>query len=126
MPSYDSNLFDPPAPLAKVTVRNPETGVSLSDVTMLIDSGADVTMIPKHCAEALGIVIDSAEKYELMSFDGNRKLASAIRLDIIFLNKTFKGQFLLIEQSWGILGRNIINHLPILLDGPHLNWDEQK
>jgi hypothetical protein len=37
MPNYDSSLFDPPAPMAKVTVRNPETGASLSDVAMLIE-----------------------------------------------------------------------------------------
>ena len=126
MPSYNSSLFNPPAPVAKVTVRNPETGASLSDVAMLIDSGADVTMIPQHCAEALGIDISSAEQYELMSFDGKRSLASPVRLEIVFLNKTFKGQFLLIEQDWGILGRNIINNLSLFFDGPRLTWQEQK
>ena len=126
MPNYDSNLFNPPAPLAKVIVRNPETGASLSDVAMLIDSGADVTMIPKYCAEALGINISSEKKYELMSFDGKRSLVSPVRLEIVFLNKNFKGQFLLTEQDWGILGRNILNNLTLLLDGPRLTWYEQK
>ncbi len=32
MPAYDSIRFDPPAPLAYVTLRNPETGAALSDV----------------------------------------------------------------------------------------------
>ena len=36
MPDYDSENFDPPAPVAYVTLRNPATGVSLPDVPMLI------------------------------------------------------------------------------------------
>lgn len=126
MPNYDSNLFTPPAPLAKITIQNPATGMSISDVMMLIDSGADVTMIPKYCIDSLGVVISSPQKYELIGFDGNSSLASPIKLEIIFLNKTFKGQFLIIDQSWGILGRNILNHLSILLDGKRSIWDEIK
>ena len=126
MPNYQNSLFDPPAPVAKVTVRNPETGVSLPEVTMLIDSGADVTLIPQHCAEELGIIISAPENYELMGFDGNKMLAPIVRLDLILLGKTFKGNFILIEHDWGILGRNIINNLSILLDGPRLTWNEQK
>lgn len=126
MTSYDQNLFNPPAPVAEVTVRNPETGDSLSDVLMLIDSGADVTIIPQRCVEVLGVVVNSAEQYELAGFDGSRSLAFAVELDLIFLNKNFKGKFLLIEQDIGILGRDIINHLSILHDGPRLTWSEHK
>jgi len=37
MPAYDSKRFDPPAPLAYVTLRNPETGSIWKDVQMLLD-----------------------------------------------------------------------------------------
>ncbi len=47
MPAYDSTLFNPPAPLARVTLRNPETGAVWSDVPMLLDLGADATLIPQ-------------------------------------------------------------------------------
>jgi len=46
MPKYDTENFDPPAPVAYVSIRDPETGASLSDVPMLIDTGADVTLLP--------------------------------------------------------------------------------
>ena len=41
MPVYDSSQFDPPAPLAQVTLRNLGSSAIRSDVPMLVDSGAD-------------------------------------------------------------------------------------
>jgi hypothetical protein len=55
MPAYDTIEFDPPAPLAQVTLPNPETGAVLRDVSMLLDSGADVTLIPQATANVLGV-----------------------------------------------------------------------
>jgi hypothetical protein len=51
MPAYDAEHFDPPAPVASVTLRHLVTGVSLSDVPMLMDSGADVTLLPRDAVE---------------------------------------------------------------------------
>ena len=34
MPAYDRTLFEPPAPVAKVTLRDPISGKKLSDVPM--------------------------------------------------------------------------------------------
>jgi hypothetical protein len=38
MPVYDHTLFSPPAPMARVTLRDPETGSVLPDVLMLIQA----------------------------------------------------------------------------------------
>jgi hypothetical protein len=51
MPTYDDTFFDPPAPVVKVTLRNSNNAYTLSDVPMLIDSGADVTLIPRISIE---------------------------------------------------------------------------
>ena len=59
-----------------------------------------------------------------MGFDGATSLAEAVRADLLFLNKTFKGQFLLINHEVGILGRDVLNRVALLLDGPHLTWEE--
>jgi hypothetical protein len=55
MPSYDASHFDPPAPVARVTLRNPHSGVTVSDVVLLLDTGADVTMLPRMAIERLGV-----------------------------------------------------------------------
>jgi len=45
---------------------------------------------------------------------------------MIFLNRTFRGRFLLIDQEWGVMGRDILNLVSLLLDGPNLTWSEHK
>jgi hypothetical protein len=66
------------------------------------------------------------EGYELMGFDGSVSVARVVRLDLLFLRRAFKGRFLLIDREWGLLGRDILNRIPLLFDGPRLVWDEQR
>lgn len=126
MQGYDSVLFSPPAPLARVALRDPESGATVLDIPMLLDTGADVTLVPKLVVDRLGVTHGSEEGYELMGFDGSRSFAQAVRLDLVLLKKTFKGRFLLVDQEWGLLGRDILNHLPLLFDGPQLQWSEKR
>jgi hypothetical protein len=124
MPAYDATRFEPPAPLARVILRNPDTSTVWPDVPMLLDSGADVTLIPQTAVEMLGVVTVPDRHYELVGFGGITSFASVVRLELIFCRRTFRGQFLLIDQAWGILGRNVLNAVSLLLDGPRLVWDE--
>ncbi len=126
MPVYDNTEFDPPAPLAVVSLRNRDTGALKTDVKMLMDTGADVTLIPQSVAGELGIAANSGKRYELIGFDNSTSFAPVVELELIFLRRTFRGQFLLIDQEWGILGRNVLNSVPLLLDGPSQTWDEFK
>jgi hypothetical protein len=61
---------------------------------------------------------------ELVGFDGGTSHADAVRLELVFCRRTFRCQFVLINQFWGVLGRNVLNAIPILLDGPRLTWEE--
>jgi hypothetical protein len=70
MPKYDTENFDPPAPVAYVSVRDPATGASLSNVPMLIDTGADVTLFPASYVEQLGMKPVRDVAYEIQGFDG--------------------------------------------------------
>ena len=126
MPTYDATQFEPPAPLARVILRNPDTGTAWSDVPMLLDSGADVTLIPQTTVKVLGVAVVPNRHYELVGFDGSVSFAPVVRLDLIFCRRTFRGQFLLIDQAWGILGRNVLNAVSLLFDGPRLAWDEHR
>jgi hypothetical protein len=85
MPRYDAENFDPPAPVAFVTLRNPATGVSLSDVPMLLDTGADVTLLPSQYLEELDIQPDNDKIYEVQGFSGDSKLVRMAELELIFL-----------------------------------------
>ena len=121
MPDYDSAQFDPPAPLAKVLLRTPDHARSISDVAMLIDSGADVSLIPASCADQLALQSEE-EGFALRGFDGSTSLGSTVNAEILFEGRVFRGRFLLINQTYGVLGRNVLNHVTLLLDGPRLQW----
>jgi predicted aspartyl protease len=126
MPEYDAENFDPPAPVAYVILRNLATGASLHDVPMLIDTGADATALPRAYVEQLGVEPDKDKAYEAMGFDGQTRIVNMAILELEILGRKFKGQFLLVDQPIGLLGRNILNKLHILFDGPRGKWNEQK
>ena len=74
MQAYDGARFDPPAPLALVTVRSEQLGIVVRDVPMLLDTGADVSLLPRLSA----LVSPDAKQYELEAFDGTRSTAPAV------------------------------------------------
>ena len=126
MPTYDTTHFEPPAPLAQVILRHINTGAVRSNVPMLLDSGADVTLVPQVVISELGITPVPDRQYELIGFDGNASLAPVVQLELVFYRRTFRGQFLLIDQEWGILGRNVLNTISLLFDGLNLSWNERR
>ena len=83
MPAYDASRFSPPAPLAIVTLRNQDSEKTVVDVPMLLDTGADVSLIPESSIRQLGLALDPNEVYEWMGFDGRTSTAQVARVDLI-------------------------------------------
>ncbi|MGA2060188.1 MAG: retropepsin-like aspartic protease [Thermoguttaceae bacterium] len=125
MADYDGKQFDPPAPVAIVTIRTLDRSHSRSDVAMLIDSGADVTLIPKACAENLELEGATEVGLHLQGFDGGTIAVKVVEAELVFLGRNFHGHFPLIHGECGILGRNVLNNLSLVLDGPRLCWREE-
>ena len=124
MPAYDGSAYSPPAPVAHVIVTDPATSQSVSDVPMLVDTGADVTLLPLLAIQSFVPDSLSLPTYELEGFEGTRTLAKVVQLEIQLFGKSFRGQYLLVDGSHGILGRNILNRLSLHFDGPKLTWLE--
>ena len=72
MPAYDAAHFDPPAPTATVSLRDPRGGPLVPGVVLLIDSGADATLLPASAVARLGVAASSGDPVELVGFDGSR------------------------------------------------------
>ena len=122
MQAYDASRFDPPAPLALVTLSSDQLSIVIHDVAMLLDTGADVSLLPRsHVAP---LMLPDAKQYELEAFNGAKSTAPAVTAELQFLNKSFRGQFLLIDGWYGVLGRNVLNSLSLLFDGPARKWME--
>jgi hypothetical protein len=123
MPSYDAESFAPPAPIARVMLCNLERTATAQGVPMLLDTGADVSLVPRAATERLNLSAEPAGRVQRLGFDGRPTVADAYDLELVFLERVFRGRFLVTEEACGILGRNILNALPILYDGPRLTWD---
>jgi hypothetical protein len=92
---------------------------------MLLDSGADVTLVQRSFINRLGAILDPDTTYEVYAFDGTVRFAQSVELDLGFLNRNFAGRFLITEEDVGILGRDILNLVSLVLDGPRLFWSEE-
>jgi hypothetical protein len=122
MPAYDGERYSPAAAVATVSVRNPDSGATINEVSMLLDSGADVSALPKAAVDRLALAFTD-RAYEVMAYDNTVSTCHTVRAEVVFMRGRFKGQFVVLEQDVGVLGRNILNHLVVTLDGPRLEWD---
>lgn len=123
MPDYDSFLFKPPAPVAFISLRNLKNGLEKLRVPMLLDTGADLTILPKFAVESLDLEFKPNLEFRLEGFDGKKSIVQGVELELIFANQKIRGNFPLIEQDYGIIGRNILNRFKIELDGQNLHWE---
>lgn len=124
MHAYEARRFDPPAPMALVTLKLNQLSIVIRDVPILLDTGADISLLPRPLVAHL--VSADAKQYELEAFDGTKSMADSIIAELMLVGKTFRGQFLLVDTWHGVLGRNILNNLCLLFDGPSSTWTEQR
>jgi hypothetical protein len=91
------------------------------DVPLLLDSGADVSVIPLSVARALGATVEPAW-VQIRYFRGEDTTYDRATLSVEFGGYRFKGPFLVADADYGVLGRNVLNLLVLTLDGPTLTW----
>lgn len=123
MASYDSR-FKPPAPLALVTFFSADRSAHVNDVPMLIDTGADGSVVPLSIVNQLGVRLLSDKALEIEGYDGSKNIVNLAMLEMDFCEQIFTGEFILLDQSIGIVGRNVLNLFNLNFNGPKLTWNE--
>lgn len=94
---------------------------SHSDVPLVIDSGADISVVPRGAASAVGATIVRSTA-AIQFLVGQEIALDQADLAVEFLRYRFRGAFLVVDSSYGVVGRNILNALKLVLDGPGLEW----
>jgi predicted aspartyl protease len=110
--------YTPPAPVIEVRLALPEEGFEVGPLTALIDSGADASLAPQRYlrqmrSPAAGIKL-------LRSQWGERRRVDYHLVDI-GIGDIRLPSVLIVADDLGdelILGRNALNMLRIILDGP--------
>lgn len=120
-----STQFDPAAPVALVSFVNLDSARRIDDVLMLLDTGADITLVPQTVADFLEADL-TPTTYEIEYLEQVGSSPPAVRLQMVWLERNFTGEYLVTPTAYGILGRNILNHIRLVLDGPRLNWEVQQ
>jgi len=114
---YDRS-FDPPAPVVEVILGAPGI-VPDRGVRALLDSGADQTTIPERVAIELGLAhLDEIDVFgiEQEAFRSRVYLVSAKIREL----PTIELEVLSWTGTYALIGRDLLNRVHIILDGPQL------
>lgn len=118
-----SPLGNHPAPFVHVNLSGPKGGTELADLPAQLDSGADRTVVPWNAVEHLGLV--QLDEITVGAF--NMTLAV---LPTFLVRLTIRQQAPVTlevagarNESWVLLGRDVLNRYRIVLDGPRLTLD---
>lgn len=113
--AYDPGL-SPPAPMVPVRVSAPVGDRALL-VPMLVDSGADCTLVPAATVRQLGL--PQIDAIGLTGVGGARRLAP-VHAAVVELGGLRVMARVVAFLDEAILGRDILNQLVVVLDGPKL------
>ncbi|MFT3878823.1 MAG: hypothetical protein QM703_04075 [Gemmatales bacterium] len=123
MTPYDQTHHQPPAPVAFLTLRTLDHAHSVANVMALLDTGSDLTLLPRWAIEQLSLTPQVEEGYTLAWFDGSNRVVESVVLEAHFQGGRFQGRYALIDEPLGIVGRNLLNHFRLLFDGPAKAWN---
>lgn len=114
---YDSS-YQPPFPAIEVVLHNREEGLRTASVTALLDTGADGSLVPMSYLRE--IIASPLVDTRIRSHWGEWRSAQLFVVDIDFGEWRLPGVFVVGDEQGDeiILGRNILNKLRLLLDGP--------
>lgn len=124
--SYDSASFSPPSPIAVVELSVVLFGQKLSvNAVMQVDTGADECCIPKstirQLANQLGYGTLPSDFRTVIDFNGRPSRHRYFTLDLRLQQQTtvISAGFVEVSEDIGLIGRNVLNHFNICLDGPN-------
>jgi len=120
--SYDPT-FTPPFPRLPVIVTPIESGAQSAALSGLIDTGADATLIPQ--AQLQAIKAKEIYRARLRSHWGESRTVSVHLVDLQVAGHNLPGIEVIAEDLTEdvLLGRNVLNRLILLLDGPGASAD---
>ncbi len=115
--AYNAAYF-PPFPALEVMLSTPAEGLSVGPLPALVDTGSDATFVPiQHLSQ-----IGAAETAEMWarSHWGERRRVLLYLVDIRVGHLTLPGVQVVGDDlgSEILLGRDVLNRLRLLLDGP--------
>lgn len=115
---YDASIV-PPAPFVPVRLSNLAGGPEAASVPAKIDTGADVSAVPTGLVNQLGLV--PAGEIQVEGYDGQISAVHVYDVVLGILDLRIIGLAVIaIPENYVLLGRDVLNTLRLLFDGPAL------
>lgn len=124
MPVYDQS-FDPPAPVASISVCHPDKPEIEWPIKARLDTSADVSLLPESIVHAFSLPIVSRVLTE--AYDGAQSILNAYEAALT-VEETDIGRVVMValaQEDYALLGRDILNRFVITLDGTALTFKIQ-
>src|SRR5262245_13492223 len=112
--------LSPPAPFVNVVLRNPATDIELRDLPAQLDTAADRTVLPESLVRSLALPQVGAMKFGGFGGVTYTLPVYAVLLGLHDLPAQAYKVAAHAEESWILLGRDVLNSYRVLLDGPEL------
>ena len=113
--SYDKS-YDPPAPVVQVRLLAPGSQEWL-EVSALLDSGADITVVPAGAVERLRLPSTGATDVQGFASGTQRTPTFTLRFTL-GQERSWLDEVVAWDEPYAILGRGVLNHWRVTLDGP--------
>ncbi len=122
-PYSPSVAGNPPTPVVWLNVAAVGSDQWRTNLAALVDTGADVTVLPASVVTALGL--EELDEVATVSFDAGlvRRKTHAVRLvirDLPAIEVEVVGGG---EMTHAILGRDVLNRYRVVFDGPNLKLE---
>lgn len=113
-----SNAYSPAAPVVTVTVYSPGEPNDQVQLALMLDTGADVTALPLRALKEIDA--EYLESVTLLGIAGGRVRVDTYRVVIQLGPHTMGGVRVIgvAASSNAVLGRDVLNQLTMVLDGP--------
>jgi predicted aspartyl protease len=107
--------FDPPAPILPIGIGSLDPGSTTLMVRMLVDTGADCTLIPVHIARGLRLPL--VDKVEVRGVGAVATAVSVHAARVLIAGTRIITRLMAFEDE-ALLGRDLLNRLVLEIDGP--------
>jgi len=112
--------YDPPIPVVNVRFSTPAWSLYTDSLQAIIDTGADGTLAPIKYLQAIEAIAEG--QLGLRSQWGERRIVNMYLVDTEIEGVTLQSIWVIGDDQSDevIIGRNVLNRLKLLLDGPML------
>lgn len=111
-------LYQPPFPALTVRFRNEEQSLQTDSLDALLDTGSDGTLVPITYLRQ--ILAPALTDTRIRSHWGEWRPVQLFVVDLELANRRLANIFVVGDEQGSeiVLGRNVLNWLQMLLDGP--------